>query len=227
MELFLRRRRTPIGVLRLSFAGYVALRWLVAGRATSRMGIRESVEVTLGGAAATRLLPTACDCGGAAGASLITYVSGARATLPQGVTTVILGVAPFDDIDAAAQTDVNPGRASDIWKARITTKGATDVHMLQNTIALGGTFGWHSHPGPSLVIVKSGTATFYEADDRACAPRVVPTGSGFVDNGQDTHVVRNEGTVDLVTEVVSLVPAGFARRIDEPAPANCPSLPNG
>jgi putative heme transporter len=49
----------------LSFAGYVVLLWLVAGRATPRMGIRQSVEVTLGGAAATRLLPTA-GVGGAA-----------------------------------------------------------------------------------------------------------------------------------------------------------------
>jgi len=49
----------------LSFAGYVALLWLVAGRATPRMGVRESIEVTLGGAAATRLLPTA-GVGGAA-----------------------------------------------------------------------------------------------------------------------------------------------------------------
>jgi uncharacterized membrane protein YbhN (UPF0104 family) len=49
----------------LSFAGYVALLWLVAGRATPRMGPRESVQVTLGGAAATRLLPTA-GVGGAA-----------------------------------------------------------------------------------------------------------------------------------------------------------------
>ena len=73
----------------------------------------------------------------------------------------------------------------------------------------------------------SGTATFYEADDPACAPHVVPTGSGFVDNGQHVHVVRNEGTVDLVTVVVSLVPAEFARRIDAPAPSSCPSLPNG
>jgi len=162
-----------------------------------------------------------------AGASLVTYVSGALATLPQGVTTLTLGVARFDNIDAAARTDVNPGRGRDIWKARIITRGATDVHMIQNTIVPGGTFGWHSHPGPSLVIVKAGTATFYDADDRRCAPHVVPTGSGFVDNGQDTHVVRNEGTVDLVTEVVSLVPAGFARRIDEPAPPTCPSLPNG
>jgi putative heme transporter len=49
----------------LSFAGYIALLWLVAGRATQRMGPRESVQVTLGGAAATRLLPTA-GVGGAA-----------------------------------------------------------------------------------------------------------------------------------------------------------------
>jgi quercetin dioxygenase-like cupin family protein len=162
-----------------------------------------------------------------AGAACVTYVSRALATDPQGVTTVTLGIARFNDIDAASRLDVNPGRPRDIWKARIKTKGATDVHMIQNTIVPGGTFGWHSHPGPSLVIVKSGTATFYEADDPTCAPHVVQAGSGFVDGGQDTHVVRNEGTVDLVTEVVSIVPAGFARRITEPAPANCPALPNG
>jgi uncharacterized membrane protein YbhN (UPF0104 family) len=50
----------------LSFAGYVALLWLVAGRATPKIGVRESVEVTLGGAAATRLMPT----GGVGGAAL-------------------------------------------------------------------------------------------------------------------------------------------------------------
>jgi uncharacterized membrane protein YbhN (UPF0104 family) len=49
----------------LSFVGYIALLWLVAGRATPRMGPRESLQVTLGGAAATRLLPTA-GVGGAA-----------------------------------------------------------------------------------------------------------------------------------------------------------------
>jgi hypothetical protein len=36
------------------------------------------------------------------------------------------------------------------------------------------------------------------------------------------HVVRNEGNVDLVTVVVSLVPADAARRIDQPNPGNCP-----
>jgi uncharacterized membrane protein YbhN (UPF0104 family) len=50
----------------LSFAGYIALLWLVGSRATHRLGLRESVHVTLGGAAATRLLPT----GGVGGAAL-------------------------------------------------------------------------------------------------------------------------------------------------------------
>jgi putative heme transporter len=53
----------------LAFAGYVALLWLVGRRATRRLGLRESAEVALGGAAATRLLPT----GGAGGAALTVW----------------------------------------------------------------------------------------------------------------------------------------------------------
>jgi quercetin dioxygenase-like cupin family protein len=149
----------------------------------------------------------------------------AQATLPRDVTTTILGIGRFAEIDATAKTDINPGTPTEFWKSRIKTKKSSDLHVLQNTIAPGGTFGWHSHPGPSLVIVKAGTATFYLASDRTCTPHVVPAGSGFVDQGQDVHVVRNEGSVDLVTVVVSLIPAGFDRRIDEPSPGNC--LPNG
>jgi quercetin dioxygenase-like cupin family protein len=149
----------------------------------------------------------------------------AQATPPSGVTTTIFGVGRFAEIDATAKADINPGTPTEFWKSRIKTKKRSDLHVLQNTIAPGGTFGWHRHPGPSLVIVKSGTATFYLAKDPTCTPHVVPAGSGFVDQGQDVHVVRNEGSVDLVTVVVSLVPAGFERRIDEPSPGNC--LPNG
>jgi quercetin dioxygenase-like cupin family protein len=145
----------------------------------------------------------------------------AQATPPSGVTTTLIGVGRFTTIDAKAKTDVNPGAPTEFWTARIKTKRSSDLHVLQNTIAPGGNFGWHRHPGPSLVIVKSGTATFYLAADPTCTPHVVPAGSGFVDHGDDVHIVRNEGSVDLVTVVVSLVPAGFERRIDEPNPGNC------
>jgi quercetin dioxygenase-like cupin family protein len=148
----------------------------------------------------------------------------ALATPPVGVTTEIIAIGRFGDIYAYTKTDIDPGPNTDFWKALINTKGDSDLHVLKNTIAPGGTFGWHSHPGPSLVIVKSGTATFYFGDDPTCTPHVVPTGSGFVDQGHDVHVVRNEGNVDLVTVVASLVPAGFARRIDEPNPGYCPNI---
>lgn len=50
----------------VSLAGYVGLLSLVAGRASDRIRFRESAQITLAGAAATRLLPTA----GAGGAVL-------------------------------------------------------------------------------------------------------------------------------------------------------------
>jgi uncharacterized membrane protein YbhN (UPF0104 family) len=50
----------------LSFVGYVALLWLVGRRTTRRLGLRASAEISLGGAAATRLVPT----GGLGGAAL-------------------------------------------------------------------------------------------------------------------------------------------------------------
>jgi len=50
----------------LSFGGYIVLLWLIGSRASSRVGLRASAEITLGGAAATRLLPTA----GAGGAAM-------------------------------------------------------------------------------------------------------------------------------------------------------------
>ncbi len=53
----------------VSLAGYVALLSLVAGRATPRVRARESAQVTLAGAAATRLLPTA----GVGGAALAVW----------------------------------------------------------------------------------------------------------------------------------------------------------
>jgi quercetin dioxygenase-like cupin family protein len=168
----------------------------------------------------TRTLAAIAAIGALVSAALI--VVPARATPPDKVTTSTIGVGRFTDIDTKVKTDINPGTPTKFWKARIKTKGISDLHVLQNTIAPGGSFGWHSHPGPSLVIVKSGTATFYLADDPTCSPHVVPAGSGFVDSGGDVHVVRNEGNVDLVTVVVSLVPADAARRIDQPNPGNCP-----
>lgn len=136
------------------------------------------------------------------------------ATPPSGVVSTVFAVGQFDEIQAKT--------LSSSWQARISTKGETDLHVLENRIAPGGSFGWHSHPGPSLVIVKTGALTLYRGDDSSCTPEVIPAGSGFVDDGGDVHLVRNEGSVETVVYVTSLVPRGAARRIDVPSPGNCP-----
>ena len=132
-----------------------------------------------------------------------------------------------DGIDAKARTDIDPGRGRDYWKVKIQADGATDVHIVENVISPGGTFGWHSHPGPSLVIVNSGTLSVYHAPD--CVPEEFGPGSSlgstFTDQGHDLHMVRNNGTVNADVFVVSFVPQGFARRIDEPNP-NVSVCPN-
>lgn len=143
------------------------------------------------------------------------YAAGtALATPPSGVTSTLFAVGQFDEIDTKT--------LSSKWQARIDTKGQSDLHVLENRIAPGGTFGWHSHPGPSFVIVKTGALTLYRGDDPDCTPQVFAAGSGFVDEGGDVHLVRNEGSIETVVYVTSLVPAGASRRIDEPSPGNCP-----
>ena len=71
------------------------------------------------------------------------------------------------------------------------------------------------------MIIKTGALTVYHGDDPDCTPHVFAQGSGFVDNGGDVHLVRNETASDTVVIVTSLVPRGANRRIDEPSPGNC------
>src|SRR3954452_17870240 len=69
-----------------SFAGYVSLLWLVGSRATARLGFGPSGYVTLGGAAATRLLPT----GGVGGAALTIWAFRRAGLGARGATRTLL-----------------------------------------------------------------------------------------------------------------------------------------
>jgi quercetin dioxygenase-like cupin family protein len=136
------------------------------------------------------------------------------ATPPKMVTPTEYGVGTFRPFATTGRIGA--------WAAAMNVKGASDLHVLSNAIAPGGSFGWHSHPGPSFVIVKSGTATVYLGADPNCRPHRFRAGEGFVDRGLQVHVVRNEGKVKLVTVVVSFTPRGATRRIDKAKPGNCP-----
>ena len=109
------------------------------------------------------------------------------------------------------------------WQSKLQTKGLSDVYVQSNVWTPGGSTGWHTHPGPSLIIVTAGTVTAYDGDDPACTPTVYSQGMGLVDaGGGHVHILRNEGSIEARTIAVQLIPAAAARRIDAPAPGNCP-----
>jgi quercetin dioxygenase-like cupin family protein len=136
------------------------------------------------------------------------------ATPPSKVTPTNYGIGEFPSFAASGRIGA--------WRAAMKITGPSYIYVLSNRIAPGGSFGWHRHPGPSFVIIKSGTATVYFGADPMCRPHRIPAGKGFVDRGLQVHVVRNEGNVDLVTVVVSFTPRGAVRRMDVRNPGNCP-----
>jgi quercetin dioxygenase-like cupin family protein len=110
------------------------------------------------------------------------------------------------------------------WRARLRTRGVSDVYVVDTLFSPGDSTGWHSHPGPSLVIVKTGTVTNYEAVGSSCTSHTYTAGQGFVDaGGSDEHMVRDDTSAPAELIAVQILPGGSQRRVDEPAPANCPS----
>jgi len=139
------------------------------------------------------------------------FVAGlAWATPGQGITTTILsGPTELDAIHIKSMSDVN--------EVDLKTKGLSDVYVVQNVIVPGGNTGWHSHPGPSIISVVSGTATEYRSDD--LDPVVYDAGTAFVDEGgDDAHIIVNQGSDNLVLIAFQILPTGAPRRIEVPAP---------
>ena len=139
-------------------------------------------------------------------------VSTASATPGTGITSEpITSGSLSEPISAKFKTDFG-----------VVHTDVSKVTMVKLTIVPGGSSGWHQHGGPLWAVVASGTLTFYAGDDPSCTGKVYPQGSAFMDPGDHTHNVRNEGSENLVIYVVFMLPTDGAARIDEPNPGNCP-----
>ena len=156
-----------------------------------------------------------------------TFVASVKATPAAGFTGTTVAVGRFGRFDvlntAIIERETKRSPRKDVWLSSQKTRGESDLYIQNNVWTPGGTTGWHSHPGHSLIIVTAGTVTAYEADDPECKPHVYTAGQGFVDEGGDhVHVLRNEDSVEARTMAVQLIPAGAARRIDVDGNPNCP-----
>ncbi len=138
----------------------------------------------------------------------------------------------FDEIDVRnnplISDSIELDRRAKAWLALEKVPGSSHLYVQSNVWQTGGSTGWHTHPGHSLIIVTAGTVTEYEAPDLDCKPHVYTEGMSFIDPHHDhgqiddhAHIVRNEGDRVARTIAIQLIPAGEERRIDSADPGTC------
>ena len=169
------------------------------------MANRQLVSAIIGGAAVTAL----------AGAVL--------ATPGSGTTGVVAARAAFADVVDLKFSIRDGYRGRD----NVQVRKAGETVMQQITFGPGGFCGWHSHPRPAVVLIRSGELTFYDGDDESCSGRTFSAGQALIDPGQGhVHYAVNQGTTPAEVWVTYFdVPAGTGSmgvRDDAPAPGNCP-----
>src|SRR5438105_9007403 len=140
-------------------------------------------------------------------------------------TTLALG--RFGDIDVMNQSF--PDGFDRPWLSIQKTKAPSDLYVQSNVWQVGGSTGWHTHPGHSLIIVTSGTLTEYDGECKPLVYAFVPgqPAPTFVDPGRGhVHIVRNEGSVvasSIAVQLVPFDPKKANRRIDAAARRTAPT----
>jgi hypothetical protein len=157
--------------------------------------------------------------------TVVYHAEFARATPASGFTGTTITKGTFNEFQVfnhLTRDQLPVGFPGNTWLSFQKTKGPSDLYVQNNTWLPGGSTGWHSHPGHSLIVITSGLVTQYHAD---CVPQVygpdTANGPTLIDSGNDEHLIRNEGSVVATGFAVQLVANGAPRRIDEPAPGSC------
>src|SRR5690348_13720164 len=90
-------------------------------------------------------------------------------------------------------------------EVHIEAKGPNDVLQAELVFHPGGDTGWHTHPGPVIVVVKSGALT--EIHKNGCVS-VHPAGSVFYETAGEVHRAINQtgGVTEVYVTFIS--PAG-------------------
>jgi len=146
--------------------------------------------------------------------ALAGYVMIASASPASGVQPTLLARGTYEEFKVKAAHE-SPFQ----FKAEARPK--VDMVVRQHDYVVGGSTGWHTHPGPVFITVLEGALTFYEYDDPTCTPHVVTAGHGYVDTGGG-HLARNEGAEPARDISVIIAPVGlpFRGELPETSP-NC------
>jgi quercetin dioxygenase-like cupin family protein len=126
-----------------------------------------------------------------------------------------LGRAGATDGAGVSSTIVSRGTID--RNVRVHTKQPTDFVFARVTLQPDGYTGWHTHPGPLLVVVRSGTLTRYDSD---CDARAYTKDQAFTEPAGRRHVHMgvNKTSAPVVLDITYVVPAGGPLRDEASAP---------
>src|SRR5438270_3360516 len=138
-------------------------------------------------------------------------VSATEANSAFTATTIAKG--RFGEIDVSPPNSKLKAHESNAWSSWQKTQGLSDLYVQSNVWKPGGSTGWHTHPGQSLIIVTEGMVTGYEGDDPDCKPHLYTQGMGFVDpGGGHVHILRNHEQIVAQPIAVQLYTADASHR---------------
>lgn len=173
---------------------------------------------------------------GVAGIAVTATVAGALLVVPALATHTTAGLFAPDPraLGTFASLDVKAEREGN-WDLRLKAKGLTDVRVTEVHFAPGASSGWHSHPGPNLLIVIEGEVVEYEGDNPLCTGNTltaasptsvtppVRTGETFGDDGgSHVHLVKNVSAQPATVMAIAFYPHGVRPlTTPQPQPTNC------
>jgi quercetin dioxygenase-like cupin family protein len=139
--------------------------------------------------------------------ALALAVVGVVAAVPVGAALATQGSGFLD------RTVVARGTLADQFKIKLKDRSSPgDVVVQRFVLGPGGQSGWHLHPGPAVVTVKSGELTLDQED---CSSATYTAGQVAVEPTGDVHRVRNVGATNLEFWVTFLdIPVGSPQRLE-------------
>ena len=114
------------------------------------------------------------------------------------------------------------GRGTDQSVGTLVFQAGTDVVVSKIVVEIGGSSGWHSHPGGAIAVVQQGQITTYRSVGGHCDVTTYTAGQSFLERPSDTLNAVNTGQIQtIIYATFPGVPAGGSPRIDRSDPGTC------
>jgi len=117
-------------------------------------------------------------------------------------------------------------RGTDQSSGSLPILKGTDLVVAVNTFEVGGSSGWHKHPGGAIVVVQQGQITLYHSVGNHCESTTYTQGESFIERPSDVQNGVNTGSIQTIVYVLFPgVPVGGSPRIDVATnPGTCPGV---